>query len=177
MKKLFTLLLTLVMALALVGCQKKQIVVMINLSDGEAGSGMQAEMPENSNLKDLFDSFAGGGDFVYELDAKGNIASINGKANDANGHWEITLNDQAVEGDVTKIALSNNDVCNVNYVPAQTGSGLLGGWQVADIARVELTDEEVAKQFTLTTLPKSLSGARKLAEQSEFVKSVLGAVL
>jgi len=142
MKKLFTLLLTLVMALALVGCQKKQIVVMINLSDGEAGSGMHAEMPENSNLKDLFDSFAGGGDFVYELDANGNIASINGKANDANGHWEITLNDQAVEGDVTKIALSNNDVCNVNYVPAQTGSGLLGGWQVADIARVELTDEE-----------------------------------
>ena len=64
MKKLFTLLLTLVMALALVGCQKKQIVVMINLSDGEAGSGMHAEMPENSNLKDLFDSFAGGGDFV-----------------------------------------------------------------------------------------------------------------
>ena len=142
MKKLFTLLLTLVMALALVGCQKKQIVVMINLSDGEAGSGMHAEMPENSNLKDLFDSFAGGGDFVYELDANGNVASINGKANDASGHWEITLNDQAVEGDVTKIALSNNDVCNVNYVPAQTGSGLLGGWQVADIARVELTDEE-----------------------------------
>ena len=142
MKKLFTLLLTLVMALALVGCQKKQIVVMINLSDGEAGSGMHAEMPENSNLKDLFDSFADGGDFVYELDANGNVASINGKANDASGHWEITLNDQAVEGDVTKIALSNNDVCNVNYVPAQTGSGLLGGWQVADIARVELTDEE-----------------------------------
>ena len=40
-----------------------------------------------------------------------------------------------------------------------------------------LFDEEVAKQFSLKTLPKSLSGARKLAEQSEFVKSVLGAVL
>ncbi|MBR3251716.1 MAG: hypothetical protein IKF80_08385 [Erysipelotrichaceae bacterium] len=142
MKKLFTLLLTLVIALALVGCQKKQIVVMVNLSDGDAASGMQAEMNENSNLKDLFDSFAAGGDFTYELDANGNVATINGKASDDAGNWVITLNDQAVEGDITKIVLNNNDVCDIKYVPAQTGSGLLGGWQVADIARVELTDEE-----------------------------------
>jgi hypothetical protein len=147
MKKLFTLLLALVMTLALVGCQKKQIIAMINFSDGDAGSGMRGEMNEGSTLKDLFDVLAGGADFVYELDADGNVTSINGKGNDAAGHWEITLNDQPVEGDIRKVVLNNDDICNVSYVPANNGSGLLGGWQTADIARVELTDDE-AEIFT-----------------------------
>ena len=40
-----------------------------------------------------------------------------------------------------------------------------------------LFDEEVAKQCNLKALPKSLAEAKRLAENSEFVKSVLGQVM
>ena len=40
-----------------------------------------------------------------------------------------------------------------------------------------LFDEEVAKKTSLKALPKSLSEAKRLAENSAFVKSVLGAIL
>ena len=40
-----------------------------------------------------------------------------------------------------------------------------------------LFDEEVAKKTALKALPKSLIEAKRLAENSTFVKSVLGAIL
>ena len=42
---------------------------------------------------------------------------------------------------------------------------------------VNLFDDEVAKQTSLKALPKSLTEAKRLAENSDFVKKVLGAVL
>ena len=40
-----------------------------------------------------------------------------------------------------------------------------------------LFDEAIAKQTTLTALPKSLTEAKRLALNSEFIKAVLGPVL
>ncbi len=141
MKKLLALLLTAMTLLALVGCQKKQIVVSLNFKDGDAASGMQAEMPEKSTMKDLFDSFKGGADFAYELDGEGYIVSINGKANDEFGYWEITLNGDVINDTIDKIALNDKDVCNIAYVPNQDNP-VVGGWQIAEVSRTDLTDEE-----------------------------------
>ena len=42
---------------------------------------------------------------------------------------------------------------------------------------VNLFDDEVAKQTSLKALPKSLTEAKRLAENSDFVKKVLGAII
>ena len=40
-----------------------------------------------------------------------------------------------------------------------------------------LFDDEVAKKASLKALPKSLAEAKRLAENSDFVKKVLGAII
>lgn len=146
MKKITTILLTLLLGASLVGCQKKQIIVSINFHDGDAASGMQAEMPENATLKDLFDSFGGGSDFAYVLDNEGYIESINGKANDEMGRWEITLNGDILNDVIGNITLKDKDVCDVTYIPNESNP-IVGGWQIAEVSRTDLTDEE-AEIFT-----------------------------
>ena len=141
MKKLLTLLFTLLMMLALVGCQKKQIVVSLNFRDGDSSSGMRGELNEKSTLKDLFDSFAQGADFSYELDSEGYIVSINGKANDEFGYWEILLNNDVINDVISKIELKQDDVCDITYIPNQENP-IVGGWQIAPVSRIELTEEE-----------------------------------
>lgn len=142
MKKIFALLLTLVMALAVVGCQKKQIVCMINVDNGDdTGTGMQAEMSEKATLKDMFDDLVKGGSFTYELDSEGYIVSINGKGNDEMGYWEVLLNGEILDDVIAKTALKDGDVCSVTYIP-NTSNAIVGGWVTAEVARTELTEEE-----------------------------------
>ena len=142
MKKLLTILLALLTIISLAGCQKKQIVAMINVDNGDdSGTGMQAEMPENSTLKDLFDALAQGGDFVYELDGDGNILTVNGKGNDEMGYWEVLLNGEILDDVIAKTALKDGDVCSVAYIP-NTSNAIVGGWVTAEVARTELTEEE-----------------------------------
>ncbi|MBR0418856.1 MAG: hypothetical protein IJI66_06780 [Erysipelotrichaceae bacterium] len=146
MKKIITLLLVLMTAVVFAGCQKKQIVAMINYSDpSEKSAGMQAEMKEKSTLKDLFDSFAQGETFEYVLDDQGKVTAINGYENGEAGNWEVTLNGNVVDEDVTKVVLSDGDVCDVKYIAAAApvaNTGLLGGWTIADVSRTDLADDE-----------------------------------
>ena len=71
MRKLSIILFVLLIGLAVSGCQKN-ITASINLIEGEGKeSGMMAELKEKSVIKDLFDAFAEGGTFTYELDNEG----------------------------------------------------------------------------------------------------------
>lgn len=149
MKKLFTILAAMLLVVGVTGCQKP-IVATINYSDGDNAGGMQAEMKQNSTLKDLFDELGKGTEFVYEVDDQGNLVSINGKANDEAGNWEITVNGQAITDTLANIKLNEGDVCDIKYVATETSTPVLGGWQVAEIAREELTDEE-KQDFTKAT--------------------------
>ena len=150
MKKFISLLMAVLMVLALAGCKQKQDIVEIHYSDPEGSEGgMQAEMPQNSNLKNVFDELGKGTDFVYELDGNGVIVSINGKENGELGYWDITLNGEALNDVIENTAVKDGDVCVVTFVPKQTNA-MLGGWQTADVARTEM-DENEATVFTKAT--------------------------
>lgn len=139
MKKLLILLFAMVLLIS--GCQKKQITAQIGYSDGDETGGMRAEMPENSTLKDMFDELSKGTDFVYELDDEGYITKINGKENDEFGRWEITVNGDLINDVIGNITVKDNDVCDIKYIATDT-TELLGGWQIAEVARTDLDDKE-----------------------------------
>ena len=154
MKKLLALLLVLLTAIALTGCQKKTIVASINYTDGENSGGMNGEMNENSTLKDLFDELGNGTDFVYEVDGEGNIVTINNKANDELGSWTITINGVEVSGPIDKVIINDKDVCDVTYTPV-IADATLGGWKVEPVSREELDENE---KTVFTTALEGLVG-------------------
>lgn len=140
MKKLFTVLATMLLVVSVAGCQKK-IMASINFNDGDNVGVIRSEMNANATLKDLFDDLSKGSDFTYELDGEGYITSINGKANDELGYWNITLNGDLLNDVIANTKLNDGDECNLEYIP-NTSNEIVAGWQIADIGREELTDEE-----------------------------------
>ena len=140
MKKLFTVLAAMLLVVSVAGCQKK-IMASINFNDGDNVGGMHGEMNANATLKDLFDVLSKGSDFTYELDGEGYITSINGKANDELGYWNITLNGDLLNDVIANTKLNDGDECNLEYIP-NISNEIVAGWQIADVAREELTDEE-----------------------------------
>ncbi len=141
MKKLSILLFVLLIGLAVSGCQKN-ITATINFIEGEGKeSGMMAELKEKSVLRDLFDAFAKGGTFTYELDDEGYIVSINGKENGESGYWEVLLNGELLDDVITKTVLNDEDVCDVTYIPNEENP-IVGGWEIAEVAREDLDENE-----------------------------------
>ena len=140
MKKLFTVLAAMLLVVSVAGCQKK-IMASINFNDGDNVGGMHGEMNANATLKDLFDVLSKGSDFTYELDGEGYITSINGKANDELGYWNITLNGDLLNDVIANTKLNDGDECNLEYIP-NISNEIVAGWQMADVGREELTDEE-----------------------------------
>ncbi|MCR4856251.1 MAG: hypothetical protein K5908_08785, partial [Erysipelotrichaceae bacterium] len=137
MKKLSILLFVLLIGLAVSGCQKN-ITATINLIEGEGKeSGMMAELKEKSVIRDLFDAFAEGGTFTYELDDEGYIVSINGRENGEFGYWEVLLNGELLDDVITKTVLNDEDVCDVTYIPNEENP-IVGGWEIAKVAREDL---------------------------------------
>lgn len=141
MKKITLVLLALLTALCMSGCQKK-IVVSMNVK-GAGEGGMQTEMKEKSTVKDLFDAYSGGADFSYVLDEEGYIVSINGKENDEYGYWEVLLNGELLDDVIGKTVLNDGDVCSVSYIPNQDNP-IVGGWEIAEVARQDLAEDEKA---------------------------------
>ncbi len=143
MKKLINILLLLCIALGMTACQQKTIVATINYKNGEKESGMSAELKENSTVKDLFDAFGKGEEFVYQVDSDGYIEAINGLGNNEDGYWEILLNGFTPDDVIAKTVLKDNDVVDVTYIPnTESAVTIVGGWETAEVAREELTDEE-----------------------------------
>lgn len=141
MKKLMAILLAIFTVVTLSGCQKS-IDVSINYSDPNGGSGgMRAQLSEKSTLKDLFDELSKGTDFVYELDSDGYVTSINGKGNDEFGYWEILLNGDVLNDTIGKIAIGNEDVCDITYIP-NMDNAIVGGWETPEVAREDLAEDE-----------------------------------
>ncbi|MBO7698772.1 MAG: hypothetical protein J6S38_07065 [Erysipelotrichaceae bacterium] len=143
MKKLSVLLISILLALAITGCQEKRIYVNIGYEDAEGNAaGMQAETTEGP-LKGILEDFKKGGDFTYELDADGKLISVNGIPNDDNGYWEIYRNDELLEENLNNVVVKDGDYFMIRYHANNTAApGLLGGWQVAEIGRVDLMPEE-----------------------------------
>lgn len=141
MKKITLTVISLLLVLGLSACQKK-ITVSISLTN-ETGdeSGMKTELPEKSTVKDLFDGFARGSSFAYELDDEGYVASINGKENGEFGRWEILLNGELLDDVIGKSALNEGDICTVTYIPNESNP-IVGGWQIGEVAREDLDDRE-----------------------------------
>ena len=143
MRKLISILLLLCIALGMTACQQKTIVATINYKNGEKESGMSAELKENSTVKDLFDAFGKGEEFVYQVDSDGYIEAINGLGNNEDGYWEILLNGFTPDDVIAKTVLKDNDVVDVTYIPnTESAVTIVGGWETAEVAREELTDEE-----------------------------------
>lgn len=145
MKKITTLLMVLFLSLALTGCQKK-ITATVGVYDTDSSAGMMCEMKQGSTVKDLLDEYVKGAEaqdssFSYELDEKGHLLSINGKANDDNGHWQLTINGTISDEALDAIVLNDEDKCEFGYIQTLTGP-VLGGWQVGEVARTDLDDHE-----------------------------------
>ena len=142
-KKVLTMLAILLMAVTFSACQKN-INVELRLCDvdGKEG-GVAASVPEKHTLKDLFDDFGQTGDFTYELDSEGYVTQINGVGNDEYGYWAICKLTDEVEDPINdvigNIALKDGDVYTVTYIP---NLGLNGGWNNADIGRIELSEPD-----------------------------------
>lgn len=142
--KITALLTVLLMAVALCSCQQKTINVELNFTDASGGQGgMNAAVPEKSTLKDLFDAYDQIDTFTYELDSEGYIVSINGRENDESGRWAICKQidgiDDPINDIIANIPLADGDVYTITYIPNED---LLGGWQLAEVSRTELTEEE-----------------------------------
>ena len=147
MKKVINILLIICIGFMMFGCQNKtqnvkEITVSISFSDPDGASGgMNGNVEEGSTLKDLFDDLGEGTDFVYELDSEGNIKTINNKANDENGNWEIMVNNEVINGAIDKVVVNDGDNCVISYIK-NTANEIVGGWEIAEVGREELTDEE-----------------------------------
>lgn len=143
LKKVLTMLAILLMSVMFSACQKN-INVELRLCDvdGKEG-GVAASVPEKHTLKDLFDDFGKIGDFTYELDSEGYVTKINGVGNDEYGYWAICKLTDGVEDPINdvigNIALKDGDVYTVTYVP---NLSLNGGWNVADVGRIELSEPD-----------------------------------
>ncbi len=141
MKKKILILLSLLAALTISGCQK-MITASINLREGDGKeSGMRAEMKEKSTIKDLFDAFGKGDEFTYAVDNEGYIVSINGKENGEFGYWEVLLNGELLDDVISKTILNDGDVCDVTYIPNEDNP-IVGGWEIAEVARQDLAENE-----------------------------------
>ncbi|MBQ6222167.1 MAG: DUF4430 domain-containing protein [Solobacterium sp.] len=135
------ILLSLLVALTITGCQK-MITASINLNEGDGKeSGMRAEMKEKSTIKDLFDAFSEGEEFTYEVDNEGYIVSINGKENGEFGYWEVLLNGELLDDVISKTVLNEGDVCDITYIPNESNP-IVGGWEIAEVAREDLAENE-----------------------------------
>ena len=144
MKKLLVLALAIMMTLAVSGCQKKSIEVEIGYNYKDSAGGMHAQMPEGT-LKDLMDDFAKTGDFSYEVDDNGFLSSVNGIGNDDDGYWEIYKNDELVGDKIKDVKLADGDIFRVVYCSTVIDTpAIAGGWQTAEIGRIQLTDDEKA---------------------------------
>ena len=135
------ILLSLLVALTITGCQK-MITASINLNEGDGKeSGMRAEFKEKSTLKDLFDAFSEGKEFTYAVDNEGYIVSINGKENGEFGYWEVLLNGELLDDVISKTGLNEGDVCDITYIPNESNP-IVGGWEIAEVAREDLVENE-----------------------------------
>ncbi len=135
------ILLSLLVALTITGCQK-MITASINLNEGDGKeSGMRAEMKEKSTINDLFDAFSEGEEFTYEVDNEGYIVSINGKENGEFGYWEVLLNGELLDDVISKTVLNEGDVCDITYIPNESNP-IVGGWEIAEVAREDLAENE-----------------------------------
>lgn len=143
MKKLLNLLLATLMAVTIAACQKPiEAELRFKGTDGSEG-GMTSASTGNKTLKDLFDAYGSTGDFTYELDEEGYVVSINGTGNDEYGYWAICKLvdglDDPINDTIANISLQDGDVYTVTYIPNED---LLGGWEMVDVSRTDLTDEE-----------------------------------
>ena len=139
MKKLLSIVCVLFVALSLFGCQKK-INTTVNYEDEDQAAVIELEVNKDTTLKSIFDELSKQVSMTYELDNEGYVVSINGKENNEYGHWEITVNDEWLDDVIGKTTIKDGDVCAIKYV--STEENLLGGWQIADVAREDVTDEE-----------------------------------
>lgn len=142
-KKVLTMLAILLMAVTFSACQKNiNVELRVRGVDGKEG-GVAASVPEKHTLKDLFDDFGQTGDFTYELDNEGYVTQINGVGNDEYGYWAICKLTDEVEDPINdvigNIALKDGDVYTVTYIP---NLGLNGGWTIADVGRIELSEPD-----------------------------------
>ena len=143
MKKLLNLLLATLMAVTIAACQKPiEAELRFKGTDGREG-GMTSASAGNKTLKDLFDAYGSTGDFTYELDEEGYVVSINGTGNDEFGYWAICKYadglDDPINDTIANITLQDGDVYTVTYIPNEE---LFGGWEMVDVSRTDLTDEE-----------------------------------
>ena len=100
MKKLLTLLLSVLIVVGLTACNKKDISVNVNVMDSKNEVMYYQIACDKTNLIDIL-NFASGTMFTYEtevVDGKTAITAINSDKADANegSYWAVYVNDELV---------------------------------------------------------------------------------
>lgn len=137
MKKILSLLMAIAVVVSFTGCGKKQIAVSAKWEEGN----MKAELAEGTVFKDLLDAMEKGTGMTYELDDEGKIVSINGKANDETGNWTVSVNGTVSDSINAQTVLNDGDDYVIEFV-SNTAETLVGGWQIAEVARMEMDQKE-----------------------------------
>ena len=157
MKKLFTLLMVLLLLGTLTACNKQKeeeaesVHVTLNVTDknGEQ-QGFEFDTAD-ATLEALLESLNATKILTFEKDDDGHIVSVNGVAgSDAdNSSWAVYRNGNLETTAINELTLNDGDVIEIAYVAEAasggdggTASNLLGGWTTFDAYNELLTDEE-----------------------------------
>ena len=174
MRKLLTVLLSVLMVVSLAACTKKveeqkeeETVVpdepktQFHL-DVDFGNGVSESVEIGSEVSDSFVECIKGlgpviGEIYYE---NGRITSVKDKMAENGAKWELYVNEKLYEGDVTELLVNTGDAVRLVYVPGEepetdisdiTGN-VLGGWQTYE------TYEERVKEKELKIFEKAMEG-------------------
>ena len=145
MKKLLTLLLSVLIVVGLTACNKKDISVNVNVMDSKNEVMYYQIACDKTNLIDIL-NFASGTMFTYEtevVDGKTAITAINSDKADANegSYWAVYVNDELVGKYIDDVVLKDGDKVDLIYT-SEPKTEIVGAWEVNDGYNALLTDEE-----------------------------------
>lgn len=181
MKKFLTVLLSVLMIVSMAACTKKEEekkeeeeeVIVVDESktnfqlEIDFGNGVSETLVIGSDVSDNFiDCIKGLGPVIGEITYEnGKIAGIKDKKAVNGAKWELYVNDQLYEGDVTALTVKTDDVIRIVYVEGEEPqiniedltSEVLGGWQTYE------TFEDRMKEKELKIFEKAMEGIEGVA--------------
>ncbi len=164
MKKIFAVLLSVLMVISLAACTKKteekteeepvpeEPRTQFHL-DVDFGNGISESLEIASEVSDNFLECVKNlgpvmGDIYYE---NGKITGVKDKMAENGARWELYVNDQLYEDDVTKLTVNTGDAVRLVYVQGEEPEAnigditdsTLGGWQTYETYEDRMKDKEL----------------------------------
>ena len=163
MKKLLTVLMSVLMVVSLAACTKKteevkeeEIVASEPKTqfhlDVDFGNGVTESVEIGSEVSDNFLECVKNlgpviGEICYE---NGKITGVKDKMSENGARWELYVNDQLYEGDVTRLTVNTGDAIRLAYVAGEEPqvnidditADTLGGWQTYEAFEDRMKEKE-----------------------------------